>query len=95
LILAQNDTGSALVYGAFILVMYREGLSGNILLIGVSAAFLFVMALIMRNEVFNFPFEIAVDGTILLIICLGLFSALLLVPQSKIKADYIHCSRQY
>jgi rod shape determining protein RodA len=85
LILAQNDTGSALVYGAFILVMYREGLSGNILLIGVSAAFLFVMALIMRNEVFNFPFEIAVDGTILLIICLGLFSALLWYLNRKSK----------
>jgi rod shape determining protein RodA len=77
LILAQNDTGSALVYGAFIFVLYREGLSGNILLIGVSTAFLFVMALIMRNEVFNFPFEIAIDGTVLLIICLALFSGLL------------------
>lgn len=77
LILAQNDTGSALVYGAFILVLYREGLSGNILLIGVSAAFLFVMALIMRNEIFHFPFEIEIDGTLLLIISLGLFSTAL------------------
>lgn len=77
LILAQNDTGSALVYGAFILVLYREGLSGNILLIGVSAAFLFVMALIMRNEIFHFPFKIEIDGTLLLIISLGLFSTAL------------------
>ncbi|MFT6199961.1 MAG: rod shape determining protein RodA, partial [Vicingaceae bacterium] len=33
LILMQNDTGSALVYGAFVLVLFREGLSGNFLLI--------------------------------------------------------------
>ena len=32
IILLQNDTGSALVFGAFILVLYREGLSGNILI---------------------------------------------------------------
>ncbi|MDY0344297.1 MAG: rod shape-determining protein RodA [Lentimicrobium sp.] len=35
LILLQNDTGSALVYSAFILVLYRMGLSGNFLLAGV------------------------------------------------------------
>ncbi len=34
LILLQNDTGSALVYGSFILVLYRMGLSGNFLLAG-------------------------------------------------------------
>ncbi|MBK6965671.1 MAG: rod shape-determining protein RodA [Bacteroidales bacterium] len=34
LILMQNDTGSALVYGSFILVLYRMGLSGNYLLAG-------------------------------------------------------------
>lgn len=35
LILLQNDTGSALVYSSFILVLYRMGLSGNFLLAGV------------------------------------------------------------
>ncbi|MBL7905511.1 MAG: rod shape-determining protein RodA [Bacteroidales bacterium] len=34
LILLQNDTGSALVYSSFILVLYRMGLSGNYLLAG-------------------------------------------------------------
>ena len=33
IILLQNDTGSALVFGAFVLVLYREGLSGNVLLL--------------------------------------------------------------
>ncbi len=77
LILAQNDTGSALVYGSFIFVLYREGLSGNFLIIGITTAFLFVMALIMRNEVFNFPLDVQVDGTLLLIILVGLVCLLI------------------
>jgi len=34
LTLLQNDTGSALVYSSFVLVLYRMGLSGNFLLAG-------------------------------------------------------------
>lgn len=85
LILAQNDTGSALVYGSFILVLYREGLSGNFLVIGVATAFLFVMALIMRNEIFSFPFDVQLDGTTLLIILVGLVCALLWYLNRKSK----------
>lgn len=85
LILAQNDTGSALVYGSFILVLYREGLSGNFLVIGVATAFLFVMALIMRNEIFNFPFDVQLDGTVLLIILVGLVCGLLWYLNRKSK----------
>ncbi|WP_106543194.1 rod shape-determining protein RodA [Prolixibacter denitrificans] len=50
LIIAQNDTGSALVYAVFILVFYREGLSGMFLFWGFAAAVLFVLTLIW-NEV--------------------------------------------
>lgn len=46
LILLQNDTGSMLVFGAFALVLYREGLSGNILLLGLSVAVLFIFSLL-------------------------------------------------
>ncbi|MFT4545596.1 MAG: rod shape determining protein RodA, partial [Bacteroidia bacterium] len=42
LILLQNDTGSMLVFGAFALVLYREGLSGNFLLLGLAIAVLFI-----------------------------------------------------
>ena len=34
LIILQNETGVAVTYPAFIFVLYREGLSGNILLVG-------------------------------------------------------------
>ena len=46
LILLQNDTGSMLVFGAFALVLYREGLSGNILLLGLAFAVLFIFSLL-------------------------------------------------
>lgn len=45
LILLQNDTGSALVYFAFILVLYREGLPGWILVIGLVLGVLFTITI--------------------------------------------------
>jgi len=45
LILLQNDTGSALVYFAFILVLYREGLPGWILVIGLVLGALFTITI--------------------------------------------------
>ena len=47
LIIPQPDPGSALVFTALFLVLYREGLSGNYLVIGVSAAILFLLALLI------------------------------------------------
>ena len=49
LILLQHDTGSALVYTTFVLVLYREGLSGSILIIGVVAAVIFVFTLLLNK----------------------------------------------
>ena len=45
LVLCQGDAGSALVFLVFILVFYREGMSGNILLIGLAAVVLFLLTL--------------------------------------------------
>lgn len=45
LILLQKETGSALVYFAFLLVLYREGMSGYILLAGVCAVVFFVTSM--------------------------------------------------
>ncbi|MDA9782981.1 rod shape-determining protein RodA [Vicingaceae bacterium] len=76
LILLQNDTGSALVYGAFILVLFREGLSGNFLLIGLVSAFLFVITLIFQNDLYHFPFEIEITGGWMLIFVLAVLLSL-------------------
>lgn len=46
LILLQYDTGSAMVFSALVLVLYREGLPGTFLLIAIAAIFLFVFTLL-------------------------------------------------
>jgi len=51
LILLQNDTGSALVYFVFILVLYREGISESILLLGIFVIILFVLAMVLEKLV--------------------------------------------
>ncbi len=52
LILLQHDMGSALVYSSFILVLYREGLSGSILILGVMITVLFILTLILGKFIF-------------------------------------------
>ena len=57
LIMLQPDTGTALVSAAFVLVLYREGLSGNVLLVGIVAAVLAVLALILKQTAIGIPFS--------------------------------------
>lgn len=52
LITLQNDLGTALVFLSLILVLYREGLSGNILFIGLVAAILFIVTLLLNKFIF-------------------------------------------
>lgn len=49
LILLQHDTGSALVFASFLLPLFREGLSGGILLVGLLAIVLFIAALLVNK----------------------------------------------
>jgi rod shape determining protein RodA len=63
IIIAQSETGSALVYGSFILVLYREGLSGNILLMGVAMVILFIAALLLDELVLITLMGILAAGT--------------------------------
>lgn len=49
LILMQNDTGSAVVYIAFVLVLFREGLSGYFLISGVYVVILFIISLLVEQ----------------------------------------------
>ena len=47
LVLMQNETGSMLVFASFIFVLYREGLSGNILILGFALIVLFIFTLLI------------------------------------------------
>ncbi len=49
LILMQPDTGSALVYFAFMIVLYREGLSAKFILVGLLAIILFLATLLLNK----------------------------------------------
>jgi len=50
MIFLQNDTGTALVFAAFVTVFYREGfISGWLLILGIAAVFLFILTLLMNE----------------------------------------------
>lgn len=51
LVFLQHDTGSALVFAAFVFPLFREGLSGVILIIGLAAIALFVLALLVNKYI--------------------------------------------
>lgn len=52
LILLQKDTGTALVFTSFILVFFREGMSPFLMIIGICAAFIFILTLLIPNQLF-------------------------------------------
>ncbi|WP_251619952.1 rod shape-determining protein RodA [Odoribacter lunatus] len=71
LIILQNDTGSALVYSSFLLVMYREGLHGSILLLVFIIVALFIFTLLYSSL------------TVLIIIIFSTLIAFLYYRQNK------------
>lgn len=52
LILLQKDTGTALVFTSFVLVFYREGLSPFILVVGIIAVVIFILTLLIPNQLY-------------------------------------------
>jgi len=51
LILLQPDTGSAIVFAVFILVLYREGMAGAVLFFAMLTIILFLLSMLMENQV--------------------------------------------
>lgn len=73
LILLQPDTGTALVSLAFILVLYKEGLSGNFLLLGILALVLGILSLLTKDSSLDLPFtEVVLTGKYFLIAMIAL-----------------------
>ena len=69
LIVLQNETGSALVYLSFFLVLYREGMTGSLLTVGVCAVLYFVIGIGQGDVLLeSMP------------VCLGEFIVFLLIP---------------
>jgi rod shape determining protein RodA len=77
IIVLQNETGSALVFGAFLLAYYREGMSPVILILGGAAAAIAILTLVMPQ------LYLLVGVTLLMALVVGLNRRLLrkhLVP---------------
>ena len=79
LILLQPDAGTVLVFGGFVFVLYREGLSGNVLLIGVSAIVLAVLTILFGASESWYPFAGTTTGFWWLLISLAVLGTLLLL----------------
>ncbi|MBV8255203.1 MAG: rod shape-determining protein RodA [Chitinophaga sp.] len=58
IIILQSETGLALVYFSFFLVMYREGLPGVLLVIAFSAIVLVLSALLVDNKILFIIFSV-------------------------------------
>ena len=57
LVIFQNDLGTALVFSAFILVLYREGLSINILFLILITSILCILSLLINQEILIYMFS--------------------------------------
>ena len=82
LIAVQPDPGTMLVFACFIFVLYREGLSGNFLLIGLFTVLIAVVGIFLKasNSVFHLGGN-AISGNIFfgLILVLGFIFSFLII----------------
>lgn len=82
LIIAQRETGSALVYFAFFLMLYREGMPGSILFAGLSAVVYFVVGVRYAAEPLGFmPTSV------------GEFSVMLLIMAFTLSMVRVYCNK--
>lgn len=68
----QDETGLAIVFLAFFIVLYREGLSVTVLIIGMLVAILFVVTLVVAN-----------NSTILITLAVLTALSFLIIPRNK------------
>lgn len=73
LIILQKETGSALVFLAFFLMLYREGMPGSILFAGICAVVYFVVGIRFGHEMM--PDEYTSKGEYFVLLLVTVFSA--------------------
>jgi rod shape determining protein RodA len=86
IILLQNETGSVLVFSAFIIVLYREGLSPIILIIGLLAIAVFVLTLIVAQPILLQSIAI-LTGVLILYLLYRIFNNFAKKKNDRIKPD--------
>ena len=81
LIVCQKETGSALVYLSFFLVLYREGMTGSILFSGVCAVVYFIVGIRFRSDLMDDGYTSWGEFSVLALVFL--FCALLIKAYCK------------
>ena len=86
-IVLQRETGSALVYLAFFLMLYREGMSGSLLFTGVAMVIYFVVGIRYADTMlFYTPTSV---GKFVVLFLIQLFSGLMVFSYCNNKRDAI------
>ena len=76
LVLLQPDAGTFIIFTSFILMLYREGYAGNILLFLVIAVFIAVVTLVIADSSFIIPFlKIKLGGKTWMVLSLLIIGA--------------------
>jgi rod shape determining protein RodA len=91
LVLLQPDAGTFIIFTSFILVLYREGYAGNILLFGIVSVIIAVITLLVADANFFLPFTKVMlsgkFGIFLILLILGLIFFLIIkqfvVPRER------------
>jgi len=98
-ILLQPDVGTLLTFTAFVFPLYREGLSGNILIIGLGAIVFGVLSIITGFSTVDYPFVGEKSGVFVLMIIafiIGLLFVILIknfvVPRNRKRLYWITIS---
>ncbi len=52
ILVGQKDTGTALVFTSFVLVFFREGMSPFLMIVGLCAAVIFILTLLVPNQLY-------------------------------------------
>ena len=85
-IILQKETGSALVYLAFFLMFYREGMSGSVLFVGVAMVYYFTVGLKYAEvNMLSTPTSL---GTFLVLLGVLVFSVLMAYVYEKDKREF-------
>lgn len=86
LIILQRETGSALVYLAFFLVLYREGMPGCVLFAGVSAIVYFVVGVRFEQTMLGY-IPASVGETLVLVLVLLFTAGMVHVYTDKVSVE--------
>lgn len=84
LVMLQPDAGTFIIFTSFILVLYREGYAGNVLLFGIVAVIIAVVTLIVADNNFFLPFtKILLSGKFGIFLILLIFGVLFFLVIKK------------